>query len=180
MKLPARLAIVGFVAALLLSVVIFKPTYAQSSLTADQLQLIKDNCVSIKSTLNQLHVSDALLRVNRGQIYEAVGTKLMDKFNGRLTSNGQDATGTLLVAANYRTTLTSFQNDYIVYERQLSDTLKIDCTSQPAEFSDAIDSARTKRAQLHSDVNALRQYIDDYRSAVNDFLINFQRVKGSQ
>ena len=179
MKLPARLILVGFVAALLLSAVVVRTASAQTTLTNDQLQQISNNCLAIKNTLNQLHASDALLRVNRGQIYEAVGTKLMDKFNSRLSANGQDATGTTLVANDYRNALNTFRNDYQLYERQLSDAIKIDCDKQPADFYDAVESARSKRAKLHTDVQSLHNYIDDYRSAVSDFLINYERVTGN-
>jgi hypothetical protein len=180
MKLPVRLIALGFVAAVLLSAVSFKGASAQSDLTDDQLQRISANCLSIKNTLNQLHASDALLRVNRGQIYESMGTKLMDRFNGRLTSNSLDAVGTIAVTNSYRSALDTFRSDYQLYERQLSAAIKIDCDKQPGAFHNAIEDARTKRNKVHTDVGRLHQYIDDYRSAVNDFLINFERTSGDQ
>jgi len=176
MKLPARLIIVGFVAAILLSVVAFRDSLAQVALSDEQLKAISTNCLSIKGTLNQLHASDALLRVNRGQIYEAMGTQLMDRFNSRLAGNGLDATGTLAVTKSYRTTLDTFRSDYQTYEHQLSMALAVDCKAEPGAFYTATEQARTSRAKVHSDIIELNQDIDDYRSAVNDFLINFLRV----
>jgi len=180
MKLPTRLIAFSFVAALLVSAVSFKDASAQTTLSDEQVQRISNNCLSIKNTLEQLHASDALLRVNRGQIYEAMATKLMDRFNGRLGSNSLDTTGVSLVTSSYRMALTTFRTDYQLYERQLSAALKIDCDKQPAEFHNAIEEARTKRNKVHSDVVALHQYIDDYRSAVNDFFINYERVAGGR
>lgn len=179
MKIPTRLIITGLVAAVLLSAVCFKLTYAQSALSQQQLQHISDNCLSIKSTLNQLHASDALLRVNRGQLYESVGSKLMNNFNARLSNNSLDNKGLVVVTNDYQTMLTSFRNDYTSYERQLSAAIQINCDTQPSEFHTAVEDARTKRDKLHTDVGRLNQYIDDYRSAVNDFLINYQRTSGS-
>lgn len=176
--MPARLAIVAVIATLFLSIAGLTSTSAQTTLTNEQLQRISANCLSIKNTLNQLHASDALLRVNRGQIYEAMSTKLMDRFNARLTSNGLDATGTMAVTNGYRTALATFRTDYQAYERQLSAALRIDCDQKPAEFHAVIEDARTLRSKVHTDVIRLHQYIDDYRSAVNDFYINFQRVTG--
>jgi hypothetical protein len=180
MRMPKRLMIIGVIAALFLSIVGFTSTSAQSILSEEQLQKISNNCVSIKNTLNQLHASDALLRVNRGQVYEAMATKLMDRFNSRLTSNDLDAVGTTAVTNSYRTALNTFRTDYQSYERQLSATIKIDCTQKPSEFHAAIENAREKREVVHKDVIRLHQYIDDYRSAVNDFFINFERVTGDE
>ena len=178
MRIRIRLAIIGAITALLLSITGMTTTSAQTNLTNEQLERISANCVAIKNTLNQLHASDALLRVNRGQIYETMSTKLMDRFNSRLQSNNLDATGTQAVTTSYRSALASFRTNYQAYEQQLSAAIRIDCDEKPAEFHAAIEDARTKRSKVHSDVIRLHRYIDDYRSAVNDFYINFQRVSG--
>lgn len=178
MRTPVRFAILGVVITLFLSVIGLTTASAQTILTEEQLGRISANCLSIKNTLNQLHASDALLRVNRGQIYEAMSTKLMDRFNARLSGNDLDARGTIAVTTSYRTALATFRTDYQAYERQLSTAIKIDCNQKPADFHNAIEDARTKRDKVHDDVIRLHQYIDDYRSAVNDFYINFQRISG--
>lgn len=176
MKTRLRLLTVGVVVTLLLSFVAVQTSFAQASPSDERLERISNNCLSIKNNLHQLQTSDALLRVNRGQIYETIATKLMDRFNSRLTNNGLDALGTIAVTSSYRKALESFRSDYISYERQLSAAIKIDCTKEPKEFSTAIEDARTKRAKVHADVVRLNQYVDDYRLAVNDFFINFERV----
>jgi len=177
MKIRARLVVPVMIAATVVSIFSLQNTSA-AELSDEQKQRIQSNCLSIKGSLDQLHVSDGLLRVNRGQVYELVGTKLMNNFNGRLSNNGLDNKGLVVVANQYQTALTTFRSDYLVYERQLSATLKIDCTKDPVGFHNALESARTKRATVHADVNKMNQYIDDYRSAVNDFMLNFERVTG--
>jgi len=166
------------VTAVLLSAFHFYDASA-ADLTDEQLARISANCLTIKSSLNQLHASDALLRVNRGQIYESMGTKLMDSFNSRLGSNSLDNKGLTAVTDSYQTALTTFRNDYRTYEQQLAATIRIDCSTQPASFHDSLENARTKREKVHTDVLRLHQYIDDYRSTVNDFMLNFDRVTGS-
>jgi hypothetical protein len=178
MKIRVRFVLIAIVAASLLSAFALKTTNAED-LSADQNNRIQANCLSIKSSLSQLHASDALLRVNRGQIYESVGTKLMNSFNSRLSNNSLDNKGLVSVANEYQTALTTFRTDYQQYEQQLSATIKIDCTKEPTAFHNALQDARTKRSKVHDDVLRLNQYIDDYRSAVNDFMLNFQRVTGS-
>jgi hypothetical protein len=146
------------------------------TLTTEEQDRIRANCVSIKGTVAQLHASDALLRVNRGQIYESMASNLMDRFNTRLGSNSLDNKAMLAVTGSYRTALTTFRTDYISYEQRLSQALRINCESQPSSFYNALQSARTLRAKVHEDVNRLHQLIDDYRSSVGDFLVNYERI----
>lgn len=178
MNIRVRLVVFAIIAASLLSVFALKDASAED-LSQEQIDRITANCVSIQGSLNQLHASDALLRVNRGQIYESIGSKLMGNFNGRLGNNGQDNKGLIVVADQYQVALAAFRTDYQIYERQLSDTMKIDCTKQPVAFHASLENARTKREVVHSDVTKLNQYIDDYRSAVNDFILNFERITGN-
>jgi Rps23 Pro-64 3,4-dihydroxylase Tpa1-like proline 4-hydroxylase len=166
-------------AAALTAVLAFAAQTAQAQstrLTAEQIDRIRSNCTSIKSTLNQLHASDALLRVNRGQVYESMASKLMDPFNSRLSNNRLDSKATSVVTQNYRTALDTFRSDYREYEVKLSSALRIDCFKEPELFHDTIAEARTLRAKVHEDVVKLHRHIDDYRTAVGDFLLNYERV----
>ncbi len=152
--------------------------HAQSAqnLTDEQKQRISTNCVSIKNSLSQLHASDALLRVNRGQMYESMATKLMDRFNTRLSGNNLDAKAMTGVTSSYRSTLASFRTHYISYEQKLSETMRIDCTKEPSAFHSAVLTTRELRTKVHEDVTKLHDLIDDYRSSVGDFLLNYKRV----
>jgi hypothetical protein len=145
-------------------------------LTPEEEDRIRANCVSLKSTLNQLHASDALLRVNRGQIYESMASNLMDRFNTRLGSNNLDREGMLTVTSAYRTALTKFRTDYIVYEQKLSQALRMDCESEPSSFYNTTQNVRELRGTVHEDVGKLHRLIDDYRSSVGDFLVNYERI----
>lgn len=180
MKLPIRLVIVGIISAGVMSLALLQNTSAQSTLSDKQRQRIIDNCSTIKTTLNQLHASDALLRVNRGQIYESMSSNLMANFNARLNSNNHDIKGFQVVTNGYQGALNDFRSSYQQYERQLSAVIRIDCTKEPVAFHVALQDARSKREKVHDNVVRLHQYIDDYRSAVNDFLINYERLSGGR
>lgn len=168
------------VAISLLTIGILVPITSQSvqaeDLTPEQAERVKVNCVSIKNTLGQLHASDALLRVNRGQMYESLGTKLMDTFNSRLGNNRLDNKAMTAVTSSYRTALNTFRSDYISYEQKLSEAIRIDCTTQPNSFHNTLEEARALRSTVHEDVLKLHRLIDDYRSSVSDFLLNYERV----
>ena len=145
-------------------------------LTPDQVERIKTNCVSIKNSLSQLHASDALLRVNRGQTYESMATKLMDTFNNRLGSNNLDNKAMTTVTTNYRSALDTFRTHYISYEQKLAETIRTDCKEHPNSFHESLLEARELRQKVHTDVLKLHSLIDDYHSSVGDFLLNFERV----
>jgi hypothetical protein len=175
MKSLSKLIIGCVAVALALTGAIFLRVSAQdSSITSQQIDLIRSNCVSTKNTLNQLHASDALLRVNRGQIYESIETKLMAGFNGRLLNNNFNNSNMTSITNNYESTLNTFRSHYIVYEEQLTAAINIDCLKQPTAFYDAISSARTKRDQVHSDVVKLNQYVDQYQAALDQFEKDYQ------
>ena len=82
------------------------------------------------------------------------------------------------VTDNYRAALLDFRADYITYEQKLSETLRIDCTKHPEAFHISVQSTRELRLAVHEDVQRLHRFIDDYRSSVGDFLLNYQRVAG--
>jgi len=148
-------------------------------LSDEQRARIITNCTSMKNTLTQLKASDALLRVNRGKAYESLRLRLMDTFNSRLSSNSLDAEGMVSVTKSYDSTLSDFRTAYLVYERQLTVTMRVDCSKDPDAFHAAILESRTKRAAVHAKVLELHSRIDDYKTVVNDFYEDFKRVSGS-
>ena len=177
MKIPKRLIPTSVLTTFFAAVMVFNLVHAQDTpMTEAQMTRIRSNCISAKNTLTQLHASDALLRVNRGQIYESMTTKLMSRFNSRVDSNHFDASSLISVTQNYATALTNFRNDYQSYEEQLSNALSTDCTKEPVAFYDSVASARSKRTQVHVDVIILHQYIDSYESAFNDFATSFAKT----
>ena len=167
--------IIGYICitAIACSLPLLAASAQDSTLSDSKVQQIKDQCLSIKATLNQLHSSDALLRVNRGQIYESMLTKLMDKFNTRLISNKYDADNLKNIASEYSTMLDTFRLDYQAYEEQLATTMDIDCSSKPVKFYDSVLSARTKRSLVHADVIKLNAQLAKYQEALDVFSSSF-------
>lgn len=143
-------------------------------LTEGQLAQIGGSCLTTKNTLTQLHSSDALLRVNRGQIYESMYTKLMDRFNSRLASNKLDNTKLKQTADDYSIALNKFREDYKSYEEQLSKALEIDCPKKPQQYYEAVSLARTMRSQIHDDVVKLNGYIDQYNTDLSEFSATYK------
>ncbi len=167
MKTSGKLLLTGLIATIVLVGASLTSVSAQeNALSERHINHIRDNCVSAKNTLSQLHASDALLRVNRGQLYESISTKLMSRFNTRVSNNGFNNSDLVSVTTGYGRTLDAFRSSYQTYEEQLSVALRIDCQKNPTQFYEAVASARTKRSQVNSDIIRLNRYIDDYQKAV--------------
>jgi hypothetical protein len=147
---------------------------AENPMTEAQIERIKSNCVEAQSALYQLHASDALLRVNRGQLYESMSTKLMEPFDGWLTLNSYNASDLVSIAADYNDKLNEFRTDYQQYEEAMSKTLDIKCTNQPVAFYDSVADTREKRGKVHESTLALHQLIRDYKKSFEDFTKDFK------
>lgn len=143
-------------------------------MTEEHIARIKNNCISAQTALTQLHASDALMRVNRGQLYESISTRLMVPFNGRIAKYTQYNVALVEVASAYDSELTEFRSSYKLYEEAMSRTLKIDCQNQPVSFYDGVADTRAKRQVTHEHVLALQSKITAYKAEFEIFAKNFQ------
>lgn len=170
MKISRSLLVICFiVVAMLGGASLSRVSATDQPMTNQQIELIRSNCVTAKNTLNQLHASDALLRVNMGQIYESMSTKLMSGFNGRVANNHFNNSNLVSDMNNYNSTLDVFRVDYITYEVQLSAALNVNCLNQPVSFYDAVASSRSLRDKVHQDIVKLNQYVDQYQASITSF-----------
>jgi hypothetical protein len=158
---------------------VMRASAQDSPITSDQIEQIRSNCVSIKNTLNQIHASDGLLRVNMGQIFESISTKLMGGFNSRVINNNLNASELVLSSSSFSSALDNFRADYIAYEEQISASINIDCLKQPVSFYDAVALARVKRTNVYNDVVSLNKYLDAYGLAIAKLEDQYFAVKAN-
>lgn len=138
-------------------------------MTEAHIERIRANCVEAQSVLRRLHASDGLLRVNRGQLYELISTKLMAPMNSRVALNRLDGLGMVSITAEYERQLDAFRLRYKEYEESMSATLEIDCTNQPVAFYDKVSETREKRQKVNDATNVLHEAIGEYRQAFEEF-----------
>lgn len=149
-------------------------TLADVPMTEAHIQRIRDNCSEAQSALSQLHATDALLRVNRGQLYESISTKLMEPFDSRLALNNYNAPNLVSIAASYDRQLTDFRSKYQQYEESMSTTLEINCRNQPVAFYDSVAATRDERNKVHQSALALHSLITSYQQAFEAFAKTFK------
>jgi hypothetical protein len=143
-------------------------------MTDEHIARIRANCVDAQATLFQLHASDAGLRVNRGQIYESLSTKLMTPFNLRLVLNRIDGATLVTAAAEYERQLQAFRNQYQEYDQAMTTTLRMNCVKQPVAFYDSVTDARKKRQLTHESTVELHKTIEKYGNEVDALAKNFE------
>ncbi|MDB5165310.1 MAG: exported protein of unknown function [Candidatus Saccharibacteria bacterium] len=161
------------------AVFISSTVLAEDSSTITDLQLvqIRARCSEVKSTLGRVHANDALLRVNRGQLYERLSTKLAVPLNSRIAVNRLDGNSLLTVTSKYDQDLNDFRTHYQAYEEQLSSTMKIDCVNQPAKFYDNLQIAREKRQVVYESTQKLAADIGEYKQAFTEFARSYREKK---
>lgn len=132
-------------------------------------QRIVANCTSAKASLQQLHRSDASLRLNRGQLYEFISTKLMARLNSRIALNRLDGTDLVAAAVRYEHALADFRERYRLYEEQLTAVLRINCSKQPETFYYQVQEVREKRQSVGDITDELEKYILEYYETFERF-----------
>lgn len=147
---------------------------ASAPMTEAHITRIRNNCVEAQASLSQLHASDALLRVNRGQLYESISEKLMAPFNSRVALNRLDGAQLVSTATDYERELADFRTKYQQYEEAMSDTLRINCKNEPVAFYDSVTDARDKRQKVHESTMVLHETIGDYKDQFEAFAKNYQ------
>lgn len=150
----------------------FSASAQNTLISQDQTDAIVNNCATLKVTLNQLHSNDALVRVNAGQTYESILSRLMKRFNDRVSYNNIDNSELESIASNFEKTLNLFRSNYLVYEQQLSLVMNIDCSVSAQTFYDAITLARSYRTKVNEDVINLNSLMDQYLLALDKFEID--------
>jgi hypothetical protein len=138
-------------------------------LTDEQIGLIRTNCVETQSTLERVHASDALARVNLGQRYETISTKLMAPMNSRIALNRLDGLDLAKTTVDFNTQLDDFRSLYQQYEQTLLRTIQLKCRDQPVAFYDTLSLARNHREAVHESVKKLNGLIIQYGTQYEAF-----------
>lgn len=142
-------------------------TLAQAdTISNEALANLRTNCGAIKATVNRIHTNDALVRVNIGQDYNAISTRLMAKLNSRLSLNKLDASKLVSITNEFEATRQKFSSNYNAYDTIMSDLDKINCYDDPAKYHQKLVEARVGRQQLASDITVLNKLITSYRDEV--------------
>ncbi len=165
-----------FISVLLASILLisYPMTVAAQSiaLSSSQIELISAYCTEAKGHLERLHSADALQRVNLGQRYENISTKLMAPLNSRIALAGHDGLDLTKTAIEFNQELTNFRKIYLKYDNQINDIIHMDCKDQPVEFYQQLEESREKRQELSDSVDKLGELIERYQAEFESYAAN--------
>ncbi len=134
-----------------------------------QIKRIRTNCLDVQSTLERVHASDALARVNLGQRYENISTKLMAPLNSRIAFNRLDNVELTKTTVEFNTELDNFRTLYQQYEQTMLRAIQLKCRDQPVSFYDTITLSREHRLAVHESVVKLGGLLKQYGTQFETF-----------
>lgn len=172
-----KIAVFGLLVALGLTLGLARLSHATdvSPLPKSQLDNIRSTCVESQSILRQIRSSDTLLRVNQGQRYEQMASRLMAPMNSRIALNQFDGQDLLSTTSDYGKTLSSFRDKFRSYDKEISKAIGIDCRENPQEYYYAVAEAREDRSDLHETVVELNGLLKQYRKQFESFADSLEK-----
>lgn len=167
--MPYKLLFIGL--AVVLSGAFFVvPVIAVQNEAVDEARLekIQQNCIAAQVALGQVQHSDIAVRINRGQAYDNMLTRLMAPFNAQAALDRLDVAPELAQTTNeFEEVFDGFKQEYAQYERALSQVTRMKCQDQPQTFYDNLTTVRELRAGLQEDVVLLQDLAKEYLTHVD-------------
>ena len=133
--------------------------------TADS-EIIKTLDSSVRVAIKNIHTNDALTRVNVGQRYNSISTKLMARLNGRLAINKLDSSKLVNITNEFESTRLKFNSNYNDYDTAMTDLQRANCSNNVADYYQKLTVAREARNKLSEDVKVLDELLVRYKEEV--------------
>ena len=136
--------------------------------TADSeiIKTLDRNCSSVRVAIKNIHTNDALTRVNVGQRYNSISTKLMARLNGRLAINKLDSSKLVNITNEFESTRLKFNSNYNDYDTAMTDLQRVKCSNNVADYYQKLTVAREARNKLSEDVKILDELLVRYKEEV--------------
>jgi hypothetical protein len=146
-----------------------QPVVETKEPTETQIEKIQSECSNIKNHLKKLRSNDALMRVNLGQNYETISTRLMANLNVRISTNKLNGAKLVEKSAEFNENIGYFRDNYQIYEKELVKLTEIDCTKKPRDFYIQLERVRYYRSELNFNTTKLAEIGKEYKSSLSEF-----------
>lgn len=151
------------IAAVLIGAPMVNSTFALSD---EQRQVISGECGTIRQVLQNLQKTDAKTRVKLGFEYETILSKYMIPFSSRLAKNSISNSEFVDIQSEFKDVKQAFSEDFIVYQKNLENLVAYNCSENPDEFYDKLQTLRSDRERVRQDTIKLSNLIKKHQSAV--------------
>jgi hypothetical protein len=152
--------------ALLFAAALASPRVLAADYSDDQLAHVRNNCGSIKASLQRLQIADSNQRAYLGNVFETAINGFFTPLNVRLVKNGIASPELVNSQSIFTSAKTTFTADYITYAKSLDTLLKVDCASDPRAFLDQLAQARRDRQAISASTSKLIDQLGQHRSQV--------------
>lgn len=128
----------------------------------NQNRAISEHCSSIKETLKEVQKDDSKIRVYLGGYYEIILTNFITPLNVRLVENNLSTAGLVENQNDFASAKSLFASDFINYQQNLEELIKVDCKDNPEDFYNKLVVVREKRKTMLQDVLKIRGLISQH------------------
>jgi hypothetical protein len=146
---------------IIISSTLVSPVASATSLDANQLNVVRQNCTMIQKTLHQVQSSDKVARINRGRMYESV-IKLLTTLNSRVALNNFSLPVLTDTTLTYENEFGGFKKDYNAYEDLTQSVQTMKCSQSPQKFYDRLNQVRSARNELANKVKLMNSLLNVY------------------
>lgn len=131
--------------------------------------VVEMDCMAVRVKLSKIHENDSLMRVNTGQAYGMITSRLMSRLHAKIVEQRLDGGELVKKTAEFESQLGEFRSHYQEYEAALSELLKKDCGSQQQLFYAMLREVRAKRDVVYEDTKQLEKCIHEYKELFLEF-----------
>ncbi len=133
-----------------------------------QLDLISQNCSSIKNQLRQLQKNDAKNRVQLGSYYEIISSKMMQNLNLRLVKNNIAVGDLSTQQSDFSTQQESFKKNFIKYSQELENLIAIDCKEHSQDFLTQLTKTRKARTKVSKNIQKMKEILKNHEKSLGE------------
>ena len=105
---------------------------ADTTANSELAKILSRNCSSVRVAIKNIHTNDALTRVNVGQRYNSISTKLMARLNGRLAVNKLDSSKLVNITNDFESARLKFNSNYNDYDTPMPALDPANCSEDVA------------------------------------------------
>lgn len=123
-----------------------------------EIALIKSKCTPNQTAISTLNTRVSTNVPTRTKAYESLSSHL-NTLLGKLDAKNVDTTELKTELTTLQAKITTFNTDLTAYKQALSDAKNVDCTTDPAAFKAALQTARTARDKVVKDAADIKSYV---------------------
>ncbi len=120
-----------------------------------------------QTAIGVVKTKDATSREVRLQTYTTVANRL-NQIIEDLGNQGFDASDVTAVQQKFNSTVNRYLDDAQNYKTAMDDLVTLDCAKDPVGFTASLQQARSLRAQLGGDVDAIKTGLKDVTKSLDD------------